>query len=261
MKCNDIQQLLEQFITDDISLSDRKKVEIHLESCPECKKEYQQLKGLIEEIGQLKESLIITPDERKEIRKMFFIGKKPGIWVRILQYGSWVAIIALALFAGSIFMSPALAEKLTPHFPLVKEMLQLKQENADLKDKLEVYTQIDNGDDQDKIQEMNDQEKAEVQNTVLSFIKAQYNGDKNKMLELASEDFAKRMQEDPGFVPVYNQDVQLGVIMITNTVKMDGKYYTFVRLEDSRSDTQYQENFYLEKTNGKYKITMVELDA
>ncbi|HBI02696.1 MAG TPA: hypothetical protein DDY49_01530 [Paenibacillaceae bacterium] len=261
MKCNDIQNLLESFITGDISPTDKETVKTHMESCPECKEEYQQLKDLIEGLGSVKESLTLTSEERKEMRNMFSMGKKSGNWMRILQYGSWAAMIALAVFVGSIFMSPALAAKITPNFPLVKEILQLKQENADLKDKLEVYIQTDNGEDQEKIQEMSDQEKFEVQNTVLSFVKAQYNGDKNKMLELASDEFAKIMKNDPGFVPVYDQSVKLGVIMITNTVKMEGKYYSFVRLEDSRRDTQYQENFYLEKMNGKYKITMVENDV
>lgn len=261
MKCNEVQYLFESFIAGDISPKDKETVKTHIESCPECNKEYQQLKNLIDGLGSLKESWALTSEERKEMRNMFSMGKKRGNGVRILQYGSWAAIIALAVLVGSIFMSPALAAKITPNFPLVKEILQLKQENADLKDKLEVYTQTDNGEDQDKIQEMNDQEKFEVQNIVLSFVKAQYNGDKNKMLELASDEFAKMMKDDPGFVPVYDKSVKLGVIMITNTVKMDGKYLSFVRLEDSRTDTQYQENFYLEKMNGQYKITMVENDV
>ncbi|WP_366923572.1 zf-HC2 domain-containing protein [Metallumcola ferriviriculae] len=259
MKCIDVQSLMEQYITGELDHREFDKVESHIQKCPNCRQEYEDLTNIIGMLTDAKDELELKPQEKEELKFMFAVDKRRSGVARWFQYGSWVAVLVLAAFIGTMFMSPAAAAKILPDFPLVREMLQLKADNADLKGKLEVYSQKDNG--LDEVQEITDQEKFEVQNTVLSFVKAQYEGDRQKMLALATEDFAIMMQNDPGLVPTYDQTTSLSFIIVTNTVKMDNQYLTFVRLEDSRTDSQYQENFYIQRVGDKFKINMVEMDA
>lgn len=176
---------------------------------------------------------------------------------KIITYTITLLLAAMIGFSALITASPVLAMKYASQLPIVKELVKLNEENADLKNKLQVNDKA--------IEEykdtMSEEDRNEVANVVLEFVRAQYSGNKGKMYSLCSDLFAGQLKNDPYLAVSYGKDVELKFVIISNIVKHEGKYLAFIRIEDNRMDSQYQENFYLDKKDGRFVIVNIEQDV
>lgn len=174
-----------------------------------------------------------------------------------LFYISIVLVTAVALFSTVITVSPAFAMRYGAELPIVKELIKFNEENNALKDKLEVNT--------DAIEEyketMDYEDRNAAANLVLDFVRAQYSGDRETMYSLCTPEFAGMLKSEPYLAPSYGSDVELRLVIVSNVVMHEGKYLAFIRIEDSRMDSQYQENFFLDKVDDQFIIENIEQDV
>ncbi|KPU42213.1 hypothetical protein OXPF_39970 [Oxobacter pfennigii] len=175
---------------------------------------------------------------------------------KFLFYTLLVLFLISTSFSTIIAVSPAMAVKYVPDIPIVKELIKFSQENDELKDKLEVNA--------DAIEEYKDtlteDERNEIANLVLNFIRAQYSGDLDTLYSYCSEQFIEVLKDDPFLVQARDNEPALKFVLISNIAKEDGNYMAFIRLEDEGMDSQYQLNFYLIKDKDSFLIDNIEKD-
>jgi len=176
---------------------------------------------------------------------------------KVFSYTLVCLLVIVAVFSTAVIISPAAAMILAPDLPVVKEIIRLENENRVLKDKVEYNSEVI-----EKYKHtITEEDRNLVGNVVLEFVTAQYSNDREKMYSLCSDEFREALEKDPLLAQAYGDDVELRLVIVNNIVKQDDKYMAFIRLEDSRADSQYQENFYLQKSGNNFFITMVEQDV
>lgn len=168
-----------------------------------------------------------------------------------------VLVTVLALYSTMINVSPAFAMRYAAELPIVKELIKFNEENKALKDKLEVNTKAV----EEYKETMDDEDRNAAANLALDFVRAQYSGDRETMYSLCSKEFSSLLKNDPYLAPNYGNDVELRMVIVSNVVKHEGKYLVFIRIEDSRMESQYQENFFLDKVDGRFVIENIEQDV
>ena len=112
-------------------------------------------------------------------------------------------------------------------------------------------------------QEIPDEVTMAVQQVVIQFIKAQYAGDLQRLKELSTPALDARIDERPEDYLRDNAGTVSFAQMTDVSLDPDGLYLTFVRLSDTKvfSDSQYQENFAVEKSGDRYLVEYMETDA
>lgn len=175
---------------------------------------------------------------------------------QVLSYTLVGILIAAVVFYVAISASPAEATAATSDLPSVKENLKIDEQNNILKDKIEYNSEF-----MEKYKHtITDEDRRMVESIVLQFISAQYSGDKQIMYSLCTDRLKGMLKNDPLLAKSYGKDVELKLVTVSNIVKQDDEYMAFIRIEDSRDDSQFQENFYLKKSDNQFFITMVEQD-
>lgn len=102
MSCEDIKVLLDEYITGELAESDKAMVEEHLSTCSECRREYNELKALKNQLKELEEKLPEGFEERltrkikKEKRSAYFYVSRFGVSVA----AAVVLICAISLGYG-----------------------------------------------------------------------------------------------------------------------------------------------------------------
>lgn len=96
MSCEEIKKLLDEYITGELEGSASEKVREHLEKCPDCEREYEELKSLKAELYSLSENLPRSFDEglKAKIRKE----KRADFWnVKHFGAGMAAAVVLVCL--------------------------------------------------------------------------------------------------------------------------------------------------------------------
>lgn len=274
MNCQEVRDNLELYIAAELEPEAANPLARHLESCPDCRREYLRTKELITGLRQLPQEItlkdVLQVQMQKEINKNAHPSKsrhKSGFAI-----GAAVVFFILFTLSGTLLAFPALAEKYTPSLPIVQDLNNLKTETAALKDQtLALQNEAEAlkvqmkqiGGTQLKVVEtataLDAAANSEVQALALSFVKAQYKGDLEEIQSITTPEFYQKIQaRQSQYIWTNNGAVIFG--SITNVAQDKDSYLVFVRISDSRDDSEFQENFILVKVNGEYKIQEVELD-
>ncbi|MFZ5633558.1 MAG: zf-HC2 domain-containing protein [Bacillota bacterium] len=98
MQCQEIKELLSVYIDGMLDPSAKNKVDIHLEQCPACRSEFENLKmvvTLVHELPQVSPPADFRRNLRRRLEHMAGPGKKAG-WIQRLATGRWSGIMAVA---------------------------------------------------------------------------------------------------------------------------------------------------------------------
>lgn len=274
MNCQEVRDNLEPYISAELEPETARSLARHLESCPDCRREYLRTKELITGLrqlpGQIKLKDVLQVQMQNKIMKEAQ-SKKSNLRSRF-AFGAAAVFFILFTLSSTLLAFPALAEKYTPSLPIVQDLNNLKTETAALKDQTlalqneaeALKVQIKQiGGTQLKVVEtataLDATDNTEVQALALSFIKAQYKGDLEKIQSITTPEFYQKiLARQSQYIWTNNGAVIFG--SITNVAQDKDSYLVFVRISDSRDDSEFQENFILVKVNGEYKIKEVELD-
>ncbi|GAB6171301.1 hypothetical protein JCM15765_07790 [Paradesulfitobacterium aromaticivorans] len=274
MNCQEVLDNLELYISGELEPEVADPLSRHLKSCPHCHREYIRSQELINSLHQLPQQIrlkdVLKVQMQNEINKNATSKK--------FKHRSGFAIGAAAVFfvlftlSSTLLAFPALAEKYTPSLPIVQNLSHLKTETAALKDQtvalqseadaLKVQMKQIDGTSLKVVETraaLDSADNAQVQTLALSFIKAQYKGDMQKIQSITTPEFYQKIQtRQSQYIWTDNGAVIFG--SITNVAKEKDSYLVYVRISDSRDDSEFQENFILVNDNGTYKIKEVELD-
>jgi hypothetical protein len=184
------------------------------------------------------------------------------------------ALLVVLAGAVAVVTVPSLAR--TVPLPVGTQLKELQRENQLMQaqnrameqrvEMLEERIKSVTGDDVNVVptseQNIPDEVTMAVQQVVIEFIKAQYAGDVGRMKELATPALDARIDERP---EDYLRD-DAGTVsfaQMTDVSMDEGLYLTFVRLSDTKAftDSQYQENFAVERHGDQYLIEYMEMDA
>lgn len=260
MRCELCKEYLEQYINGELDTENHHSVEQHLDSCTSCRNEYHELRSLIGNLRVLKDSIGIKDSYSPVNNPDIF--KKPGPMAWRTKIAVIVAGISvcISLVAGSFLAFPALAEQYAPSLPIVRSMHDLKQEVV----KLETEIKKIQGTNIKVIQTqpaLPEEENRQIQELAMKFVKAQYDGDISALQELSTPAFAKIIQQDKDQI-LKTRSGAVAFGSITNVAKEGDIYVVFVRISDSEFvDSEYQENFNIKKSDGKFLIDFMGMDA
>lgn len=110
MKCHECRELLSPFVDNMTSEEENNKIKAHLALCPDCSRELERMRLIIEGLGELKGDVAVPEGFREEIHERLLM-HKTSLWGKRHvtghpRAGGWIAasIAALALGAG-VFLS------------------------------------------------------------------------------------------------------------------------------------------------------------
>ena len=276
MNCQDVTEALEGYIAGDLDDREASQVAEHLKSCPSCAAAYEDTRMLVGELKDL--SVAFRPSN---LNTDVFVAPRQAparlrprrSWSRAWAVAAAVMLVALA-GAIAVVTVPSLAR--TVPLPVGAELKELQHENQLMEEQtramerrvetLEERIKSLTGDDVNVVptseQKIPDEVTMAVQQVVIEFIKAQYAGDVQRMKALSTPALDVLIDERP---EDYLRD-DAGTVsfaQITDVGLYDGLYVTFVRLSDTKvfSDSQYQENFSVEKSGDTYLVDTMEMDA
>ncbi len=273
MSCRRFRDMIEAYIMGEISPSERELFERHMENCDSCMRELQESGYVIERIRNMEDWVNIGKEvlamSKKEIGKRAVKRK----WVPGKLFPAMAACFCMtvAVLACSILAFPSFAASIAPRFPLVKSMVEAREENDQLKQQVEeiekenevLKLEIKKIKDVEIVQvntsdTVSEEERYTIQALVIDFVRAQYRGDVEWIRNACTQEFAKHAEE-----LVKDKKGEVVFTQITNVAKEGDLYLVFVRLNDTSSedDADYQENFELVKENGKFLVSFVGLDA
>ena len=114
MKCEDIQKGLKAFLDDDIDVKKKQEMRAHLEKCPNCSKELEQLRKLSETLHTWKE---IEPPAHSYEKLQSRVESKESFWEKVFSYSSIkkaafrfaeiAAVVVLTLIISHSLQKPA----------------------------------------------------------------------------------------------------------------------------------------------------------
>jgi hypothetical protein len=268
---------------------EKKNFEEHIAKCDHCADETEKAHEMVERITNLKKGRLVREDilnvSRRNIMKKVESYKSHGYKKRFMPLSAAAAGLLVALFtlAGSFIAFPVLAERFAPQLPVVKELLQTREENKALlgvKEQSEELRQklaeVEKENEQLKIQikeisgekmpevqtgtGVSPEENSAIQEITVNFIKAQYKGDLNAIKAVSTERYLKEIERQKSSISKNNSG-SVVFSQITTVAKENDMYLVFVRISDSKSDSEYQENFELKKVNGKFMVDFMGMDA
>ncbi len=277
MNCHDVRETLEGYIAGDLEDREASEVARHLDACPACAAAYEETRLLVAELKDLSGAFRPAPlDAAAFVSPAASPAKRPR---RRSWRPAWVlaAAVLLVVLAGAVAVAtvPSLAR--TVPLPVGAQLNDLQQQNELMRDQtrameervrvLEERIKSLTGDDVNVVptseQEIPDEVTMAVQQVVIQFIKAQYAGDLERMKELSTPALDARIDERPEDYLRDNAGTVSFAQMTDVSLDPDGLYLTFVRLSDTKvfSDSQYQENFAVEKSGDRYLVEYMETDA
>src|SRR4030095_9717979 len=105
MECKDIQKLLSPFIDNELGAQDAFTVAEHIETCPSCLHEMDEIRGLDE---QLKRAWHTPVDGIEELRARILDSISPVSWLRRWRVVGVAAAVLFSLVVGrQLFSAPA----------------------------------------------------------------------------------------------------------------------------------------------------------
>lgn len=134
--CNEEQLVLYHY--DELTLPERQKVETHLQGCPDCRAELNDLQAALAIVPQMK----LEFSEAEKLRFAEQVTDRVRRSPRHLR-AAWGGVFATAaLVAGVMFFSPAdLPQSVVPSEPAVAEFEMLEQ--LDLLQELDLLKELD----------------------------------------------------------------------------------------------------------------------
>lgn len=275
MKCNEIKDLLEEYVSGELDDKASHAVEAHLRECKPCYREYEEMRDLVAGLREMKD--VFKPKEVFDMAKLEGATSKrraakherrrSGFGTRILAA---VAVLALAVSvtSSSLLAFPALAKQV-PALPIVQDMKSLETKNKAMQteiDRLKIEIREIKGTKVKVVESgkpaLNEQDNLKVQELVMDFVRLQYKGDIDGLKKLSTPDFAKRIGKRPAeFLKHESGTVAFG--SITSVAKEGEDLLVFVRISDSKTfvDSEYQENFVIKIIDGSYLVDDVAMDA
>jgi anti-sigma factor RsiW len=277
MNCHDVTEALEGYIAGDLDDREASRVAEHLKSCRSCAGAYETTRMLVGELKDL--GVAFRPSK---LTTDAFLSPRQSTTARVQRSRSWSRAWAVAAAALLVVLAGAVAVVTVPSLartvplPVGTQLKELQRENQLMQaqnrameqrvEMLEERIKSVTGDDVNVVptseQNIPDEVTMAVQQVVIEFIKAQYAGDVGRMKELATPALDARIDERP---EDYLRD-DAGTVsfaQMTDVSMDEGLYLTFVRLSDTKAftDSQYQENFAVERHGDQYLIEYMEMDA
>lgn len=284
MKCSKVLDLLEECIMGELDSVTEEAVKAHLAECTTCRKEYEETKSLITGLRDLRKSLKIKDgiSDMNKRRTVSMLKEKKGFIPRFIPNVAACVFFGAFILSSTVMAFPSIAAKYTPELPIVKEMVQAREENKAVKQQIEEVKQENEEIKQEfeklkiQLKEINGTEIREVQTSegipheennaiqsmVLDYIKAQFRGDIDTLKSMSTDEFKKRIDKRKSDVLMTKRgDVIFS--QITNVAKEGDMYLVFVRLTDTSVEDQveYQLNFEIKKIEDKFLVSFVGLDA
>ncbi|MGE5228730.1 MAG: anti-sigma factor family protein [Deltaproteobacteria bacterium] len=277
MNCHDVREDLESYIAGDLEDREASEVARHLDACPACAAAYEETRLLVGELKDLSGAFRPVPlDAAAFVSPAASPAPRPR---RRSWRPAWVlaAAVLLVVLAGAVAVAtvPSLAR--TVPLPVGARLNDLQQQNERMRERtrameervraLEERIKSLTGDDVNVVptseQDIPDEVTMAVQQVVIQFIKAQYAGDVERLKELSTPALDARIDERPEDYLRDNAGTVSFAQMTDVGIDENGLYLTFVRLSDTKvfSDSQYQENFAVEKSGDRYLVEYMETDA
>jgi len=270
--------MIEQYIMEDLDELTAKEVNKHLNSCRSCTDLYQDELKIIKSLKSLKSNLKVKEEVlsmgREKIKKSIIKNKKLHGF-RIAVNAAACIFLVTSVISCSVIAFPSFAADYASALPVVKEMVEsreaydnakkeaeiIKKENNELKMQLKKIEGIDIKEIQTS-EGISSAENEQVQQLVIRFIQAQYRGDIESIKEMCTEEFKASIDSMKSSI-IKEKSGDLIFSTITNVAKEGDKYLVFVRLSDgiTKDEGEYQENFELKKTDGKFFVSFVGNDA
>ena len=277
MNCHDVRETLEGYIAGDLEDREASEVARHLDACPACAAAYEETRLLVAELKDLSGAFRPVPlDAAAFVSPAASPARRPH---RRSWRPAWVlaAAVLLVVLAGAVAVATVPSVARTVPLPVGAQLNDLQQQNELMLEQtrameervrtLEERIKSLTGDDVNVVptseQEIPDEVTMAVQQVVIQFIKAQYAGDLERMKALSTPALDARIDERPEDYLRDNAGTVSFAQMTDVSLDPDGLYLTFVRLSDTKvfSDSQYQENFAVEKTGDRYLVEYMETDA
>lgn len=109
MNCNELAEVLADYLGDELSSVDRKAIQQHLSSCPTCAREVESLQETVTTLGQL--DTISHADAAGQIRGLQIVQRRPAIQRFVLASLRIAAVLALGFVLGrASFESPTTSD-------------------------------------------------------------------------------------------------------------------------------------------------------
>ncbi|MCX7745810.1 MAG: zf-HC2 domain-containing protein [Clostridia bacterium] len=276
MNCEKVLELLEEYVMNELTSTENEEIHRHLQHCKACAQEYAEVKNLVPRLQGLKTALtvkegVLGMNQRDILKKTY----KKSFIPRFLPGAAACLFFAVSVLTMSIIAFPTFASKVAPELPVVKEWVQAKEQNEQVKKEVvqmkEDYKRLEI--ELKKIKDtqikeirtsegISPDENTAVQELVIDFIKAQYKGDLAFIKSMCTQDFKEKIEKRKSDVLMVNQGSVI-FSTITNVAKDGDKYLVFVRLTDTseKERAEYQLDFELVKENGKFLVAFVGKDA
>ena len=99
-QCEDLTALISGYLDGELTQSDRQRVEIHLESCDDCRRTYEETRELREQVGKLP-AVEMSPQEWDRIMNNVTVRTTRGAgW--LLYVGGLVVLIGYGVYAFAV---------------------------------------------------------------------------------------------------------------------------------------------------------------
>lgn len=287
MTCHEVNDSLEMYIIGDLDDVAARDVAAHLAGCAQCRRSYEERRVLISDLKDTAQAFQPTrifqglPDVAAFVERRAAsaagaasVSRRPAVRVRL----RWAALVAALVAAVAVVSVPALAEEMP--LPIGHEISDLRDQNRQMRQqavrmqeqieqlKTEIITiqgqyvpQVDTANPA-----LPPEVNAAVQGVVVKFIMAQYAGDMAAMKKLATPALQVRMDQRPeDYLRDKAGKVSFAQLTDVSTYEEGGvtMYLEFVRLMDSKlfNQSQYQEDFGVVQSGGRYLVDSMETDV
>ena len=292
MTCHETNDSLEMYIVGDLDDVAARDVAAHLAGCAQCRRSYEERRVLISDLKDTAQAFQPTrifrdlPDVAAFVERRAAsaagaasVSRRPAVRVR----SRWAALAAAALAAAlaaavAVASVPALAEEIP--LPIGHEISDLRDQNRQMHQQaVRMQEQIEQlkteiitiqGQHVPQVDTANPalppEVNAAVQGVVVKFIMAQYAGDMAAMKKLATPALQARMDQRPeDYLRDKAGKVSFAQLTDVSTYEEGGvtMYLEFVRLMDGKlfNQSQYQEDFGVVQSGGRYLVDSMETDA
>ena len=225
-----------------------------------------------------KRKIINGLDKGKKTRKVRFI----------LALGTALLILAMVM-SVSVLVFPDIAVRYAGALPIVKELVQEKDDVITLNEKIcslqdeiseqesvVMYLEAQIKELEKKLKQISDEKIPEVitsknedemlniqlQSLTVNFVKAMYRGDFEEAAQFCTPEFSVTVTDHPDRI-IMRKENAVVFTQITNIARAeDGTYLVFLRLNDSDDgEADYQIDFEVIEKDGKYLITFAGMNA
>jgi len=278
MKCDEVRESLEMYINGELDDKSSSSIARHLKDCPACALEYEETRGLIVQLKDMKD--LFQPKGVFDMAKMESYGRRGSkssrsSWGTRMLAATAAFALMFSVASGSLLAFPALAKQI-PALPIVQDIESLQEENEEMKkqteemqgeiERLKIEMREIKGTSVKVVESakntLTDEENLKVQGFVMDYVRAQYKGDLKKIKSMSTPEFVKRIEKRPAEV-LKDENGTVAFGSITNVAKEGDDYWVFVRISDTKQfvDSEYQQNFMLKKVGDSYLVDTVEMDA